>query len=319
MQPPREVLVTGGAGFIGSHLVDRLLDLGHRVVCLDDFNDSYDPAFKRQNVAPQLQQPGYELVEGDIRDTGLLGGLFGRHEFDAIIHLAARAGVSPSVRTPEVYQDINCRGTAYLLEMARRHNIEQFVSSSSSSVYGEAAKVPFNVDDPLGVPMSPYAATKRWGELLCRNYHRMYGLKMAMLRFFTVYGPRGRPDMSIRKFTGRVIRGEELPLYGDGTFQRDFTYVSDIVDGIVAVFERRYECETFNLGDCNPMTMNRLIELIEENVGKKAKVRHYPVAPGDISRTYADIDKSTRMLGYKPKVKIEEGIRRTVAWCREHE
>ena len=264
---PDTVLVTGGAGFIGSHLVDRLLELGRRVVCLDDFNDHYNPALKRSNVAGHLGHERYELAEGDLRDAALLDDVFSGHDFGAVVHLASRAGVRLSVRNPQVYQDVNCSGTVNLLEMCRRHGVDRFVLASTSSVYGESKLVPFSVEDPLGLPKSPYAATKRYAELICRAYHERFGLKVAILRFFTVYGPRGRPDMSIRIFTDHVRRGEPLPLFGDGSFERDFTYVSDIISGIVSALDLESGFEVFNLGDSSPVTMKRVIELIERHVG----------------------------------------------------
>ncbi len=311
---PDTVLVTGGAGFIGSHLVDRLLELGRCVVCLDDFNDHYNPALKRANVVGHLDHERYELAEGDVRDAALLDEVFSGHDFGAVVHLASRAGVRLSVRSPQVYQDVNCSGTVNLLEMCRRHGVERFVLASTSSVYGESRLVPFSVEGPLGLPKSPYAATKRYAELICRAYHERFGLKVAILRFFTVYGPRGRPDMSIRIFTDRVLRGERLPLFGDGSFERDFTYVSDIISGVVSALDLESGFEVFNLGDSSPVTMKRVIELIERHVGAKARIRRLPIAAGDIARTCADIGKSTRVLGYSPQVMIDEGIRRFVEW-----
>src|SRR5918999_1364613 len=234
---PGHVLVTGGAGFIGSHLTRRLLGRGDRVTVLDDFNDFYDPARKRENAAAFLAEPGYRLVEGDIRDEALVERLFGEGRFDAVVHLAARAGVRPSLKEPILYEDVNCIGTLRLLEAARRHGPATFLFGSSSSVYGINEKVPFAEDDPVDKPISPYATTKRAGELLCFNYHHLYGLRTACLRFFTVYGPAQRPEMAIHKFTDLLARGRPVPMYGDGGGRREYTCVDDIVDGLVATLD----------------------------------------------------------------------------------
>ena len=310
-------LVTGGAGFIGSHLVDRLLGGGCRVVCLDNFNNHYDPRMKRRNIAGHLGNDLYELAEGDVRDTALLEDLFAGHEFDAVVHLASRAGVRSSITNPRLYQDVNCAGTVNVLEQCRRSGVERFVFSSTSSVYGDSTRVPFSVEDAPGQPKSPYAATKRQAEAACRVWHERFGLKVTILRFFTVYGPRGRPDMSIRIFARRLLRGEPLPLFGDGSYLRDFTYVADIVSGIVAALDSGYGFEVFNLGDSNPVPMRRVIELLEEYTGCAAQIERHPAAPGDMPRTCADITKSTRMLGFRPTVMIEEGLRRFVEWLRD--
>ncbi|MFQ5349996.1 MAG: NAD-dependent epimerase/dehydratase family protein, partial [Thermoanaerobaculia bacterium] len=228
------ILVTGGAGFIGSHLTRRLLDRGDRVSVLDDFNDFYDPARKRANVATFLDRDDYRLTEGDIRDAELVDRLFREGRFDQVVHLAARAGVRPSLSQPILYEEVNCIGTLRLLEAARRHGPETFIFGSSSSVYGINRKVPFSEDDEINQPISPYATTKRTGELLCFNYHHLYGLKTACLRFFTVYGPAQRPEMAIHKFTDQLANGQPLTLYGDGGSRRDYTFISDIVDGVLS-------------------------------------------------------------------------------------
>ena len=308
------VLVTGGAGFIGSHLTRRLLGRGDRVTALDDFNDFYDPAIKRHNVQPFLGRGGYRLVEGDIRDAGLVDRLFRDGGFTAVVHLAARAGVRPSLAEPILYEDVNCIGTLRLLEAARRHGPEVFVFGSSSSVYGINDKVPFAEDDPVDRPISPYATTKRAGELLCFNYHHLYGLQTPCLRFFTVYGPAQRPEMAIHKFTDLLARGEAVPLYGDGSSRRDYTYVDDILDGIEAALDRADGFEIFNLGGAETTALADLVRWIAEELEVEPRIDYLPDQPGDVPITYADVSKAGRLLGYAPKVPIREGLRRFVAW-----
>jgi UDP-glucuronate 4-epimerase len=311
------VLVTGGAGFIGSHLTRRLLGRGDRVTVLDDFNDFYDPARKRRNVAPLAGRDDFRLVEGDIRDDGLVDRLFAAGGFTAVVHLAARAGVRPSLREPILYEDVNCIGTLRLLEAARRHGPEVFVFGSSSSVYGINRKVPFAEDDEINQPISPYATTKRTGELLCFNYHHLYGLKTSCLRFFTVYGPAQRPEMAIHKFTDLLARGEEVPLYGDGSSRRDYTYIDDIVDGLVAALDLAPGFEILNLGGAETTGLAELVGWLAEELAVEPRIRHLPDQPGDVPITYADVTKAGRLLGYAPKVPIREGLKRFVAWYRE--
>lgn len=307
-------LITGGAGFIGSHLTHRLLGRGERVTVLDDFNDFYDPARKRRNVAPFLARAEYALVEGDIRDAALVDRLFASHRFDAVVHLAARAGVRPSLREPVLYEEVNCIGTLHLLEAARRHGPANFVFGSSSSVYGINEKVPFAEDDPVDLPISPYATTKRTGELLCFNYAHLYGLHCSCLRFFTVYGPAQRPEMAIHKFTDLIARGEPVPLYGDGSTRRDYTYVDDIVDGIVAARDLAPAFEIFNLGGAETTRLGDLVRWLAAELGVEPRVEPLPEQPGDVPITYADVTKAGRLLGYAPKVPIREGLARFVAW-----
>jgi UDP-glucuronate 4-epimerase len=309
-------LVTGGAGFIGSHLVERLLDQGHAVICLDNFNDYYDPQLKRSNVAVFADKPNVQLVEGDIRYEAFLDKVFSDMRPNEMVHLAAMVGVRPSLAQPRLYQDVNAMGTLNLLEMSRKHGLENFVFGSSSSVYGVNSKVPFSPDDPIALPISPYAATKRAAELMCHTYHHLYGMKITCLRFFTVYGPRQRPDLAIRKFTDLIERGEPVPVYGDGTFKRDYTYVDDIMQGVLSALERKFDFEIFNLGESQTLETLELVRLIENALGKKANVEHMPEQPGDVPITYADIDKSREMLGYDPQIKIEEGIPLFVEWFR---
>ena len=319
------LLVTGGAGFIGSHLTRRLLDRGDRVTVLDEFNDYYDPARKRANVAPFLDRDDYRLVEGDIRDVDLVNRLFdpSREEnrplgaFDGVIHLAARAGVRPSLAEPVLYEEVNCVGTLHLLEAARRHGPEVFIFGSSSSVYGINRKVPFSEDDPVDLPISPYATTKRAGELLCFNYHHLYGFKTACLRFFTVYGPRQRPEMAIHKLTDLLTRGETIPLFGSGDSRRDYTYIDDIVEGIVASLDLAPGFEIFNLGGAETTRLGDLVEWLAAELAVTPRIEYLPDQAGDVPITYADVSKAERLLGYRPEVPIREGIRRFVAWYHD--
>lgn len=313
------VLITGGAGFIGSHLTRRLLDRGDRITVLDDFNDFYDPARKRANVAPFVDRVdgSYRLVEGDIRDAALVDRLFADGGFDAVVHLAARAGVRPSLRQPILYEEVNCIGTLRLLEAARHHGPEVFVFGSSSSVYGINEKVPFAESDEVDKPISPYATTKRTGELLCYNYHHLYGLRTACLRFFTVYGPAQRPEMAIHKFTELLARGEPVPMFGDGTSRRDYTYIDDILDGVVAALDLAPDFEIVNLGGAETTALKDLIHWIAEELAVEPRIEYLPAQPGDVPITYADVAKAGRLLGYSPKVPIREGLRRFVGWYRE--
>ena len=311
------ILVTGAAGFIGSHLCEFLWERDHSLVALDNFNDYYDPRLKRRNIERLFRQPRYELVEGDILDLPLLERVFQSHRFDAIIHLAARAGVRPSIAQPLLYEQVNMQGTVNLLELARRHRVPKFVFGSSSSVYGENRKVPFSEDDPVDNPISPYAATKKAGELICYTYHHLYGLATSCLRFFTVYGPRQRPDMAIHKFTQLIATGQKVPMYGDGTTKRDYTYFSDIVDGIWRALEHCNGYHIYNLGESQTVELRQLIELIQQHLGIDAKIEKLPMQPGDVPITFADISRARRELGYNPQVSIPEGTRRFVEWFKD--
>src|SRR5918998_5264775 len=314
----RNVLVTGGAGFIGSHLVARLLAEGQwRVTVLDDFNDFYDPALKRRNVEPHLGREGFALREADIRDPAALEGVFEETRFDCIVHLAARAGVRPSLAEPVLYAETNINGTVNLLELARRHGVRQFVFGSSSSVYGENEKVPFAEEDPVNRPISPYAATKAAGELLCHTYSHLFGLRCVALRFFTVYGARQRPDLAIRKFARLISEGKPIPVFGDGTTRRDYTYVDDIIAGVRAAID--YEAtryEAINLGESRTVELRELIALLERELGREALIDRRPLQPGDVPQTYADISKARRLLGYDPRTQIEEGVGKFVEWFK---
>ncbi len=310
----RHILVTGGAGFIGSHLTRRLLDRGDRVTVLDDFNDFYDPRRKRGNIAGFLGRDDYRLVEGDIRDRGLVDRTFTDGRFDGVIHLAARAGVRPSLAEPILYEEVNCIGTLNLLEAARTIGPDVFIFGSSSSVYGINEKVPFSEADPVDQPISPYATTKRTGELLCFNYHHLYGLKTACLRFFTVYGPAQRPEMAIHKFTDLIASGATVPMYGDGDSRRDYTYIDDIIDGVVASLDLAPGFEIFNLGGAETTRLRDLVAWIGEELAVEPVIEYLPDQPGDVPITFADVTKAERLLGYSPRVPIREGLRRFVAW-----
>jgi len=310
------ILVTGGAGFIGSHLTARLLSRGDDVVCLDDFNDYYDPAFKRENVEPFRGRTNWHLVEGDIRDSALVEETYLRFRIATTVHLAARAGVRPSIRHPRLYEEVNGIGTLNLLEAARRSGARTFVFGSSSSVYGTNSKLPFSEDDAITHPVSPYAATKRANELMAYTYHHLHGLSVTCLRFFTVYGPRQRPEMAIYHFTERLARGEAVPRYGDGSSARDYTYIDDIVAGTLAALDAAAPFEIVNLGGSRTTTLQQLIRLIADALGAEARVQELPPQPGDVPITFADVSKAKKLWGWKPQVPIEEGIRRFVEWFR---
>ncbi|MEW6336681.1 MAG: GDP-mannose 4,6-dehydratase [Acidobacteriota bacterium] len=312
----RTILVTGGAGFIGSQVTRALLERGLSVVCLDDFNDYYDPRFKRENVAPFQEHQAWKLVEGDIRDAALVDETYRRHGVSATIHLAARAGVRPSIRQPRLYEEVNGIGTLNLLEAAHRRGAYTFVFGSSSSVYGINSKVPFNEEDAITCPVSPYAATKRANELTCYTYHHLYGLKVTCLRFFTVYGPRQRPEMAIYHFAEKLARGEPVPRYGDGSTARDYTYIDDIVAGVLAALDADAPFEIVNLGGSRTTSLQRLIELIAGALGVPPRHEELPMQPGDVPITFADVSKAERLWGWRPRVPIEEGIPRFVEWYR---
>jgi UDP-glucuronate 4-epimerase len=310
-------LVTGGAGFIGSHVCERLLQTGHAVWALDDLNTFYSPAIKERNLREigALGKP-FKFVRGDLGDVKLLGELFQQGQFDQVVHLAARAGVRPSLEEPALYQRVNVEGTTNLLEAARQNGVKKMTLASSSSVYGVNAKVPFAENDPVFSAISPYAASKLACEALGHVYHHVYGLDVAMLRFFTAYGPRQRPDLAIHKFAKLITAGKPIPVFGDGSTARDYTYISDIVDGVMACTQKKFGFEIFNLGESQTVTLARLIELLEKSLGQKAVIERQPLQPGDVPVTYADITKSRKLLDYAPKVKIEEGIPKFVEWFR---
>ena len=310
-------LVTGGAGFIGSHVSERLLASGHAVWVFDDLNAFYSPAIKKANLAALSSAGGkLTLTEGDLTHRPALDALFGSVKFDQVIHLAARAGVRPSLQEPALYQRVNVEGTVNLLEAARVTGVRKITIASSSSVYGVNAKVPFSEDDPIFSAISPYAASKLACEALGHVYHHVYGMDVAMLRFFTVYGPRQRPDLAIHKFAQLITQGKPIPVFGDGSTARDYTYVSDTVDGVIACTQREFGFEIFNLGESQTVKLSYLIELLENALGKKAIIDRQPPQPGDVPITYANIAKARAKLGYNPRVKIEEGIPKFVEWFR---
>ncbi len=314
----KNILITGGAGFIGSHLVDRLLfEGGWQVSVVDDFNDFYDPAIKRANAARHENEPNYRLFEADIRDKAALENIFAGNSFDCIVHLAARAGVRPSLEQPLLYAETNITGTMNLLELARAYVVKQFVFGSSSSVYGINAKVPFSEDDPIRQPVSPYAATKAAGELLCHAYAHLYGMRCVCLRFFTVYGPRQRPDLAVHKFARLISEDKPIPVFGDGTTCRDYTFIDDITAGVRAAIDYTgSEYEVINLGESRTVELRELISLIEKELNATAKIDRQPLQPGDVPRTFADVTKARRLLGYNPQTPIEAGIHRFIDWFR---
>ncbi|MCI8497595.1 MAG: SDR family NAD(P)-dependent oxidoreductase [Clostridiales bacterium] len=316
------ILITGGAGFIGSHLCEVLLHQGYRVAVIDNFNDYYDPAIKRGNIEEVLQNTGcadqFSLFEGDIRDGAFVKDVFLKSKPDVVVHLAACAGVRPSIEDPVLYTQVNFNGTVNILEAMRAADVKRLVFASSSSVYGNNRSVPFQENDAVDHPISPYAASKKACELICHTYHHLFEMNIACLRFFTVYGPRQRPDLAIYKFTERILRGESLPFYGDGSSKRDYTYIDDIIDGVLKTLlwtgEEGPKYDIFNLGESNTISLRRMVETIEEALGKKAELNVYPMQPGDVDITYADISKSRAVLGYAPKTAFEDGIRIFVDW-----
>lgn len=320
------ILITGGAGFIGSHLCEKLLELGYKVINIDSLNGFYDISFKRSNlyaVMAFLQKNGisadrYAFCQGDIRDGTFLEGIFGAGEIDAIIHLAAYAGVRPSIENPLLYMDVNVNGTVNMLEMAKKYNINKFIFASSSSVYGNSPAVPFSEAFSADMPISPYAASKKAGELICHTYSYLYGISMACLRFFTVYGPRQRPDLAICKFTRLMFEDREIPFYGDGSMGRDYTYITDIVDGIVRSVNwaknQNGNYEIFNLGNSNPVSLKEMVKALEKATGRRARLHKMENQPGDMRLTYADIAKSRSILGYDPAVRFEDGVKAFVDW-----
>jgi len=306
------ILVTGGAGFIGSHVCESLLDRGDEIICVDNFNDFYNPEEKEHNLLECKNNPKFSLHKMDITDEDSMKGLFSN--VDAVVHLAAWAGVRPSLERPLVYVNNNIQGTAVVLECARKAGVKRFIFGSSSSVYGERKEVPFKETDEVNHPISPYAATKKAGELLCYTYHHTTGMKMTCLRFFTVYGPRNRPDLAIRKFSKYIREGKEITLFDGGELERDFTNVKDIVRGILSAIDNPFDYEIINLGNSNPVKVNDLVALLEKYLGKKANVISVPRPPGDVSRTFADVSKAKKLLDWEPNISFEDGIREFVDW-----
>lgn len=320
----KRYLITGGAGFIGSSVAKKLIELGNSVVVSDNFCDFYNPKIKHENIeelieiAAQSSNGGnFKLYEGDIRDSNILKKIFEENNIDVVIHLAAMAGVRSSIENPVLYQDVNCVGTQNLLEVMKTFNIDKLVMASSSSVYGNCKEVPFREDMVVDFAISPYAATKKANEVMTHVYHSLYNVNVIMLRLFTVYGPKQRPDLAITKFTKLMREGKEIPMYGDGSTLRDYTYIDDIVDGIISASE--YVCnnsnvyEIINLGNSSPISLKDMINNIAKALKVEPKIKQMPMQPGDVNVTYADISKAKRLLGYEPKVKFEEGIRRFVS------
>jgi UDP-glucuronate 4-epimerase len=320
MNAPKErILVTGTAGFIGSHLTERLLADGHTVVGLDNFDPFYAESLKRQNLEQALAHPNYRLIVGDCADASAVDQAFAGG-IDAVVHLAAKAGVRPSIQDPVGYTQANIVATQVMLEAARKHGVRRFIFGSSSSVYGNNQKVPFSEDDPVDRPISPYAATKRAGEVMAHTYHHLFGMGILSLRFFTVYGPRQRPDLAIRKFATLLARGETIPFYGDGSTERDYTWVDDILQGITGAITRSRthpgEFEIINLGESRTTSLSRLVELISTELGVEPKLQRLPMQPGDVERTFADVSKARQLLNYNPTTPVEVGIPRFIEWFK---
>ena len=324
------IFVTGGAGFIGSHLIERLTNKGYLVICLDNFNDYYDPKFKEKNILSLIENPNFKLIRGDILDVDLLHNIFSGKLLNTdpghgtqksrptkVVHLAAMAGVRSSIANPAVYVDVDVKGTVNLLEMAKEYNIRHFIFASSSSVYGINKKTPFSEDDPVDLQVSPYATAKRAAELYCKTYNNLYGIPITILRFFTVYGERQRPDMAIRKFAKLIMEEKPIPMFGDGSSIRDYTYINDCIDCISSAVEKPMDFEIINIGSGRTITLKQLIRVLKEISGRKIVIEKLEEQTGDVPVTYADISKAQRLLDYKPRVTIEEGVRRFFEWYKK--
>lgn len=313
-------LITGGAGFIGSTLAETLLKDGQKVVVIDNFCDFYDPALKRENVKPLLENPNFKLYEADICDRAALKQVFDENDIDVVVHLAAMAGVRPSIENPLLYQEVNGLGTQNLLEEAKAHDIKNLALASSSSVYGNCKEVPFREDMIVDYAISPYAATKKANEVMAHVYHHLNDMNIIMLRFFTVFGPKQRPDLAINKFTRLMLAGEEIPMFGDGSTSRDYTYVADIVSGIIKSCDylknHDHVFEIINLGSNRPVSLKEMINTIADVLGVTPKIKQLPMQPGDVDRTYADIDKARHLLGYAPSTSFKQGIENFISWSR---
>lgn len=314
------ILVTGGAGFIGSHLCEALLEQGHSVLCLDNFCDFYDPVQKRENLSACLSHPMFRLIECDITDREALDRVFSDHAIDLVIHLAAMAGVRPSIQNPELYERVNVAGTLNLLSACQKRGISRFIFASSSSVYGANTKLPFSESDNVDNPISPYAATKKAGELLCHTYHHLFRMSILCLRFFTVYGPRQRPDLAIRKFAALLDRGEAIPVFGEGNTSRDYTYIADIIQGLLhsVDYVREHICyEIINLGNDHEIKLLDMIKTLQQVFHKTARLSFGDLQDGDVAHTHADIGKARALLGYQPRVEFDEGMRLFAAWWKD--
>jgi len=310
-------LVTGGAGFIGSHVAEALLARESRVVCLDNFDPFYDRAAKERNLHAARTHDHYRSIEGDIRDAALVGEVLAEEQITHVVHLAAKAGVRPSLLDPLGYLSANVEGTLVLLEAARQHGVRKFVFGSSSSVYGAASEVPFREDQDISRPISPYAASKVAGETYCYTFHHLYSIPMVLLRFFTVYGPRQRPDLAINKFVRLLSAGQPVTMYGDGTSSRDYTFVGDIVAGVLAALDTELDFEIINLGSSSPVRLVDLIHAVGRVLDAPVRINQEPVQPGDVPRTYACVDQAKRLLGWRPTTTLDEGLARYIPWVRE--
>jgi UDP-glucuronate 4-epimerase len=311
------IAVTGGAGFIGSHLCEKLIKLGFRVICIDNFDNFYEPGIKEDNISKITGNKNFKLYRLDICDFNSLEKVFLENEIEIVVHLAARAGVRPSIKNPFLYEKINVLGTVNLLECCRKYDIKKFIFASSSSVYGGNRKIPFSENDNVDLPVSPYAATKRAGELISYTYHSLYDISVFCLRFFTVYGPRQRPEMAIHKFTRQILNGESVKIYGDGSSSRDYTYIDDIISGMIKSLDKLKGFEIINLGNSKTVKLMNLIKLIEAATGKKADLKFLSSQPGDVFMTYADISKARKMLKYSPETDISRGLDKFVEWYKE--
>ncbi|NMC36085.1 NAD-dependent epimerase/dehydratase family protein [Candidatus Beckwithbacteria bacterium] len=312
----KTLLITGGAGFIGSSLIAKIIDQ-YQIVCVDNFNSYYNPSWKEDNVKPFLTHPNFRLYKSNIVNLEDLRQIFKNHHFDKIVHLAARAGVRPSIAQPLLYEKVNVQGTLNLLELAKEYKIPHFIFASSSSVYGNQNKVPFSETDPVNEPISPYAATKKAGEMLCYTYAHLYKIKTTCLRFFTVYGPKGRPDMAPYLFTKAILSGEPITKFGDGKSKRDYTYIDDIVAGVIKTIEQQFDFEIFNLGNNQPVELNEFIKTIEEVTGKILETVDLPMQAGDVTQTYANIEKAKKLLAWEPKTSLKEGLTKFVNWYQQ--
>ena len=315
--------VTGGAGFIGSTLSEKLLSLGNKVVAIDNFCDFYNPAIKENNVKELVLNPNFKLYRADIRDREAVREIFDENKIDVVMNLAAMAGVRPSIENPCLYQEVNCLGLQNILEEMKLHGVKNGVLASSSSVYGNCKEVPFREDMIVDFAISPYAATKKANEVMAHVYHKLYDMNIIMLRFFTVYGPKQRPDLAINKFTRLMMEDKEIPMFGDGTTSRDYTYIDDIVDGIIRSCEytlnNKNVYEILNLGNSSPISLKEMINVIGKTLGVEPKIKQLPMQPGDVDRTYADISKAKKLIGYSPKTSFEEGIKKFIEWYKNAE